>query len=324
MKTLGDRLNGVSQAIPGPASTTTTLEYQDITRQNAKARYPNIRYWTKADYSELGKEKKGGLDILEVEKGKPLRGNARMKDGENVMMDFVELEDGTVVDGITAAGIRSHMAAIFNEMAASQRLPETWSKIGLLDREYVFTHLYKAFPYLQLCLDHWKAKEISSRALSTWKNTQKKRVARTQVKLEAEPEADPLPINPGSHKRKSAELDSEEPENDPAKRIHLSPRLSPLPDVQTRPRPRPTALTHQPKPPTTFSASEISPSNSPPHSIPLETPVLETPILRVKTPILETPILETPASTTPTSAIPDLVPSKSTHVQPLIPIGNPM
>jgi hypothetical protein len=305
MKTLGDRLNGNSQAIP--ASTTIATEYQDITRQNAKTRYPNIRYWTKADYSERGKEKKDRLDILEVEKGKPLRGNARMKDGENVMMDFVELEDGTVVDGITAAGIRSHMAAIFNEMAASRRLPETWSKIGLLDREYVFSHLYKAFPYLQLCLDHWKAKEIGSRALSTWKNTQKKRVARTQVKLESE--ADPLPIDPidpGSHKRKSAEL--EEPENTPAKRIQLSLQPSPSPGVQTRPRPRPTALTCQPKPPVTttaLSASEVPP-NLPPHSVPLETP-----------------ILETSASTT---LIPDVVPLKSMHVpvEPLIPIGNPM
>ena len=98
-----------------------------------KKSLPKYQVLTKADYSELGKEKKHKSDILEVEKGKPLCGNARMKDGENVMMDFVKLEDGTVVDGITAAGIRSHMAAIFNEMAASQRLLETWSKIGLLD-----------------------------------------------------------------------------------------------------------------------------------------------------------------------------------------------
>lgn len=296
MKTLGDRLNGVSQAIP---SSMTTTEYQDITRQNAKTRYPNIKYWTKADYYELGKEKKNRSDILEVEKGKPLRGNARMKDGENVMMDFVELEDGTVVDGITAAGIRSHMAAIFNEMAASQRLPETWSKIGLLDREYVFSHLYKAFPYLQLCLDHWKAKEIGSRALSTWKNTQKKRVARTQVKSEPklEPEAagDPLQIDPNSHKRKSVDL--EEPENTPAKRIQLSLPPSPSPRVQTSPRP--TALTCQPKLPAPLSSSTLEvPSNSPPHSIPLEIPIFETPLAASTIPILDS--------------------------VPLIPIGNPM
>ena len=240
MKTLGDRLNGVMQAIPTMTSAT---EYQDITQQNAKTRYPNIRYWTKADYSELGKEKKGKSDILEVEKGKLLRGNAQMKDGENVMMDFVELEDGTVVDGITAAGIRSHMAAIFNEMAALQRLPETWSKIGLLDWEFAFSHLYKAFPYLQLCLDHWKAKEIGLRALSTWKNTQKKRVAQTQIKVESKAEADPLPVipGPGSHKRKSVELEELEPENSSAKRIHLSPQLSPSPGVQIPPLPRPTS-----------------------------------------------------------------------------------
>jgi hypothetical protein len=299
MKTLGDRLNGVSQAIP---SSMTTTEYQDITRQNAKTRYPNIKYWTKADYYELGKEKKNRSDILEVEKGKPLRGNARMKDGENVMMDFVELEDGTVVDGITAAGIRSHMAAIFNEMAASQRLPETWSKIGLLDREYVFSHLYKAFPYLQLCLDHWKAKEIGSRALSTWKNMQKKRVARTQVKseLKLEPDAagDPLQIDPNSHKRKSVDL--EEPENTPAKRIQLSLPPSPSPHVQSSPRP--TALTCQPKLPAALSSSTLEvPSNSPPHSIPLEIPISETPLAASTIPILD-----------------------SVSSKPLIPIGNPM
>jgi hypothetical protein len=262
MKTLGDRLNGVSQAIP--ASTTTVTEYQDIMWQNAKARYPNIKFWTKADYSEIGKEKKHRLDILEVEKGKPLRGNAWMKDGENVMMDFVELENGTIVDGITAAGIRSHMAAIFNEMAASNQLPETWLKIGLLDWEYVFSHLYKAFPYLQLCLDHWKAKEVGSHALSTWKNTEKKRVARNQVKLEpkTEPDSDPIQINPGSHKRKSVEI--EEPENSPEKRIHLSLQPSSSPDVQGPPRPcpHPTAPTCQPYLPTTLS--EVSAQDFPP------------------------------------------------------------
>ena len=105
-------------------------------------------------------------------------------------------------------------------MASGNLVEETWLKIGLLDREYVFSHLYKAFPYLQLCLDHWKAKEISSCALSTWKNMQKKRVAQTQVKLELKPEADLLPIDPGSHKWKLAEL--EEPENAPVKQIHLS------------------------------------------------------------------------------------------------------
>ena len=308
MKTLGDRLNAVPQAIP--ASTTTVTDYQDITPQNAKNRYPNIKYWTKADYSasERSKEKKHRSDILEVGKGKPLRGNARMRDGENVMMDFVELEDGTVVDGITAAGIRSHMAVIFNEMAGSHRLPETWSKIGLVDREYVFSHLYKAFPYLQLCLDHWKAKEIGSRALSTWKNTEKKRVARNQVKLEpkTEPESEPVQTETGSHKRKSVEI--EEPENTPEKRIHLSlqPSSSPAtPDVQSPPRPRSTALTQATQPlPTTPSTSEVPP-NSPPHSIPT--------------------ILETPASL-PITPIPDLVASKSTHVQPVTvtPIGNPM
>ena len=307
MKTLGDRLNGVTQA--NPASTTTVTEYQDITRQNAKARYPNIKFWTKAEYSELGKEKKHRSDILEVEKGKPLRGNARMKDGENVMMDFVELEDGTVVDGITAAGIRSHMAAIFNEMAASNRLPETWLKIGLLDREYVFSHLYKAFPYLQLCLEHWKAKEIGSRALSTWKNTEKKRVARNHIKLEPKTEADSdsLQIDPGSHKRKSVEI--EEPENTPEKRIHLSLQPSSSPGVQgpPRPRPRPTALTCQPNLPTALSEVSAQEVPEPPNS-----------------PLSISPILETPASAS-TTPIPDSVPLKSTHVQPaVIPIGNPM
>jgi hypothetical protein len=44
-------------------------EYQDITQQNAKIRYPNIKYWTKADYLEQGNEKKNRSNILEVASG---------------------------------------------------------------------------------------------------------------------------------------------------------------------------------------------------------------------------------------------------------------
>jgi hypothetical protein len=53
MKTLENQLNGVSQAIPASATTV-----------------PNIKYWTIADYFELGKEKKHKLDVLEVKKGR--------------------------------------------------------------------------------------------------------------------------------------------------------------------------------------------------------------------------------------------------------------
>ena len=53
MKTLGDRLNGVSQATPALTTTATELKYQDITRQNAKTRYPNIKYWTKKKKKKL-------------------------------------------------------------------------------------------------------------------------------------------------------------------------------------------------------------------------------------------------------------------------------
>lgn len=156
--------------------------YQGLTRQNAATRFPFIKFWTPKQFSDWEKEQVSTSDILEVDNDekKPQRGNARAKQGENVAYKYVEEEDGQIVDGHVAEAIRRLMQTILNGMVT--HLPMKWRQVGNIDREYIFNEIYKAYPYLLLCHDDWKAERIASAALSQFRSTTNRRDKREAEK----------------------------------------------------------------------------------------------------------------------------------------------
>ncbi len=186
---IGKRL-GTETGIPQTQPTTSALpvvfsppeRYQGLTRQNAATRFPFIHFWTAKQFSDWEKERASTSDVLEVDEKKPQRGNARAKQGENVAYKFVEEEDGKVVDGHVAEAIRRRLQTILNGMAV--RLPKKWRQVGNIDREYIFNEVYKAYPYLLLCHDDWKAERIPSAALSSFRSTTNKRHKREAARAE--------------------------------------------------------------------------------------------------------------------------------------------
>jgi hypothetical protein len=183
--------------------------YSGLTQQNANTLFPKVKYWYQTTYQKELDAQKQNSDILKAtEKGKSSRrGNARLRDGENVSMGFAEEDDGIVIDGRRAEAIRDHVKNIFNSMSA---LPKSWGQAGLLERQYVFNEMYRKFPFLLLCFDDWKANYIAGRCLSTYHSTNKKRLARdtdAAVKTEPLPQVKNEPAMPnlkveGSSKRK--------------------------------------------------------------------------------------------------------------------------
>lgn len=164
--------------------------YTGITRVNAKDRFPSIAFWDQSDYKNQKDAKKAQSDILVVNKGKALRGSSRMNDGENVMLDFVELEDGTIVDGSAAKLIREELRIIYNELKKRDMLPKSWGLIGINARNFVYTHIYAKFPYLLLCFNDWKVIAIAGPVLSQWWNAEKKRLS-SAVKVKIEKDLKP-------------------------------------------------------------------------------------------------------------------------------------
>lgn len=141
-----------------------------------------------------------------------------MKEGENVMMDFVELEDGKIIDGLTAKLIRDELRSTCHELHKKELLSRNWTSIGITARSFVFAHIYAKFPYLMLCHNDWKINSIVGPIVSQWWVAEDKRVAkRTGVPVKAvriKKEKDILP------KRSSSASPS--PNDPPSKRQRLS------------------------------------------------------------------------------------------------------
>lgn len=152
--------------------------YLGLTQVNAAIRFPHIALWDQQDYKKAKKVKKAGGDVLHVGQRKPVRGSARMNEGENVMLDFIELDDGTIVDGNTAKLIRDELRSVYNELKKKDLLPKTWGAIGITARTFVFSHIYAKFPYLLLCHNDWKIIAIAGPVLSQWWNAENKRLSR--------------------------------------------------------------------------------------------------------------------------------------------------
>lgn len=85
--------------------------------------YPNVRFWTRQDWNsaaqlqvlEVDDEAEVFPDVDEEDESKEpfpengpagARGRHRSSKGINVAMKYIELEDGTVIDGFRAAEIR--------------------------------------------------------------------------------------------------------------------------------------------------------------------------------------------------------------------------
>lgn len=66
--------------------------------------------------------------------------------------DYIEYEDGTIVDGDTAKSIQVHTRAVIIEMknqCPSGELPAGWALAGIiLSKYFVKELLYVRFPYL--------------------------------------------------------------------------------------------------------------------------------------------------------------------------------
>ncbi|KAJ3508500.1 hypothetical protein NLJ89_g5716 [Agrocybe chaxingu] len=148
--------------------------------------YPNVKFFTRRKYNAFIKEKKAAEAVVDPDRGLSRRGGARLaQTGENVTTDYVEYEDGTIVSGKTAEGLRQHIRAVFRQLLKDKKenkLPKVWSEVSVMDRRYILHEVYAEYPYVSFCEDHWKADYLVSRVLSQWHNTLRRAKARKAKK----------------------------------------------------------------------------------------------------------------------------------------------
>jgi hypothetical protein len=152
--------------------------------------YPDIRFWFKRDYTQAVKDKKSNDGVTALNQEANSRGRARLSEGNvNVMCDFIELQDGAVVDGVTAENIRARFRDTFAEQKISathmqETVPKTWGEASAGFKKFLIKEVYDHFPYMQLCDNDWKVHYLAARVYPNWLKTQRKKEQRIEVKVE--------------------------------------------------------------------------------------------------------------------------------------------
>ena len=143
-------------------------------RSHKQDDFPAIKFWRQRDYTQYLNSKKKSRGIIDPNNAQYQRGGTRLAaSNENVATDYIELEDGQVVEGDKAANIRKRVRDIFKEMRSSAKmdLPKTWSEAGITERNFFLQELYKDYPYIAFCDDDWKGIFLASRTLSAFHNS---------------------------------------------------------------------------------------------------------------------------------------------------------
>jgi hypothetical protein len=136
------------------------------------------------------KSKKSNDGVTALHQEANSRGRSRLSEGNvNVMCDFIELQDGTVVDGATAEHIRARFRDTFAEQKISatrmkETVPKTWGEASAGFKKFLIREVYDHFPYMRLCDNDWKVHYLAARVYPNWLKTQRKKEQRMEIKIE--------------------------------------------------------------------------------------------------------------------------------------------
>jgi len=123
--------------------------------------YPKVKFWNRCDWTNFQNAAKAAESKMAV------RGRSRASKGINVMMLFIESEDGVPVDGDTSNHIRD-MAKSYWDRRLGDNPPPTWGKADLQCRSDYCRQMVKWFPELRLCSRDWKAGHIATDFYTGW------------------------------------------------------------------------------------------------------------------------------------------------------------
>ena len=177
--------------------------------------FPLVIFWTKRAWR---KHEGGKKDSTELVAQSGQRGGARSAQGENVMMQFIQNDDGTTIDGTLAAEMREFARSLWRGFHSRNATPEKWGDTSKDIREEYYHQMENEFFPLRLCDNHWKSQAIATSIYSQWHGyyVVKKREgvkeeensdnlpASKRLKLDPTPEPEPEPVSSPSSSHKDA------------------------------------------------------------------------------------------------------------------------
>lgn len=150
--------------------------------------YPHVRFWTRQAWNsaaqtqvlsvdedgeafpELDEEDDGSKQPLPSPGPVCAHGKRCAAQGINVVMKYIETEDGTVVDGFRAAEIRRYARSLWVQMALDDKLPATWSDADATSLTNYSACMAQRFSELRLCASDWKANLVATDNYPSWRH----------------------------------------------------------------------------------------------------------------------------------------------------------
>jgi len=144
-------------SVLGPPSSLTSLSGSLLSTSYTphekleKDDYPGVRFWTRADWTELDDTADANEDL-----GRGMR--------------FLEDEDGCVITPTRASLIRDQARSIWNQISASNAslLPTSWGQAGLDLRQLFNKQMRAEFKEFQYCEADWKSKAFATEYYPSW------------------------------------------------------------------------------------------------------------------------------------------------------------
>ncbi|KAJ7246890.1 hypothetical protein B0H12DRAFT_1073053 [Mycena haematopus] len=287
--------------------------------------YPDVVFWTRRRFNESQKTK--AVATMNSMPGK--RGRSRAAQDINVMTQYLEKTDGSIVSGNEAATIRATQITIWNQIlqTSPSNLPRTWKQASITVVNYHRAELYTAYPLLRLCESHWKADLLATTSYPSWykKNVKSKSKSTKPAKRPAADSSD----SEDSDSDDGSDVDDDpqdllnDDNNSPSSSSSTPSALVPkkrkknfAPSTQAK-KPKTTVATPSSSTQSPTTTPDPTPDPFPPSSLsPLEpTPPLLPP--RCSSPSSQSPaepIAQTPA---PTSEPDSSIPSTDPHPTPV-------
>jgi hypothetical protein len=125
--------------------------------------YPKIKFWFKRQWTEFSNS-----HPTNSISGPQARGRSRAAQGINVSMQYVELEDGTIISGDRATEIRKFARAIWVSISKTDAPPSKWGQADIQTRQKYLSSMGFRFPELRFCDLEWKSDQIATDNYPSW------------------------------------------------------------------------------------------------------------------------------------------------------------
>jgi hypothetical protein len=142
---------------------------------------PDIKYWTKKEWTEAQSAKKNSSDPTDQPGA---RGKSRCAQGVNVSAKYLEEHNGMPVTGTKAAKIREYARSIWIDFDARGVAPRKWSHAPRSVQDEYVRDMENQWPILQYCEDHWKVHHLATNSYPQWYKSHhvSKKVDNTETK----------------------------------------------------------------------------------------------------------------------------------------------